>query len=395
MAFFKAVYVSLLGLGHCVATPLLALFSLKAKYRHSLKARFFARGYALDFKPHLWLHACSLGEVKSLECLLNAFEDTPLLLTTTTQTGYNHAKKLAKDNPKMQVRYLLFETLLFLWRKDLDHLKALVVTEAELWLNLFATAKAVGAKTFLINARISHRSYPKYLRLKPFYTALFKNIDFIYAQSALDKERLESLGAKTPCVFPHTKLFNPPLCTKNYPKLKNLTIVGASTHPSEEALILEAFLRLQEPAQLILVPRHPERFKEVKNYLERHPKLKGDFSCFSSGLKWGSKVLLIDALGELINFYAIADIVILGGAFAPIGGHNPLEPAYFGVKLISGVHIFNQESLFAWVQNFSLVQSQELAPTLAKHAMLKPSHINTQNQSLQTLVEAIRANARL
>ncbi|BCZ17807.1 3-deoxy-D-manno-octulosonic-acid transferase KdtA [Helicobacter sp. NHP19-003] len=389
MAFFKFVYLVLLALAHLCATPFLALFSLKAKYRHSLKGRFFAKRHALEFKPRLWLHACSLGEVKSLECLLNAFKDTPTLLSTTTQTGYNHAKKLAKTHPKLQVRFLLFETLLFLWRQDLSELKALVVTEAELWFHLFALAKSVGAKTFLINARISRRSYPKYQRLKPFYTALFKQIDFIYAQSVLDKERLESLGAKTLCVFPHTKLFNPPLCTKNHPKLKHLSIVGASTHPSEEALILEAFLRLQEPAQLILVPRHPERFKEVQNYLEKHPTLQGDFSCFSKGLKWDSKVLLIDTLGELVNFYAIADIVILGGAFAPIGGHNPLEPAYFGVKLISGTHIFNQEALFACVQNFYLVQGDALAQTLAKHATLKTSKINTQNQELQTLVEAI------
>ncbi|BCZ18525.1 3-deoxy-D-manno-octulosonic-acid transferase KdtA [Helicobacter sp. NHP19-012] len=389
MAFFKFVYLTLLSVGHLCATPFLALFSLKAKYRHSLKARFFARRYALSFKPRLWLHACSLGEVKSLECLLNAFKDTPTLLTTTTQTGYNHAQKLAKDHHNLQAHFLLFETLLFLWCKDLDELKALVVTEAELWFQLFAVAKSVGAKTFLINARISSRSYPKYKRFKPFYTALFKNIDFIYAQSVLDKERLESLGAKTLCVFPHTKLFNPPICTKNYPKLKNLSIVGASTHASEEALIVEAFLSLDESAQLILVPRHPERFKEVRSYLEKHPKLKGDFSCFSRGLRWDSRVLLIDALGELINFYAIADIVILGGAFAPIGGHNPLEPAYFGVKLISGTHIFNQEALFACVQNFYLVQENELAPTLANHATLKHSKIDTHEQELQTLIKAI------
>ncbi|WP_197271724.1 lipid IV(A) 3-deoxy-D-manno-octulosonic acid transferase [Helicobacter heilmannii] len=389
MAFFNSIYLTLLSVAHFFATPFLALFSLKAKYRYSLRGRFFAKGHALIFKPRLWLHACSLGEVKSLECVLNAFKDTPLLLTTTTQTGYNHAKKLAQNNPHLQVRFLLFETLLFLWHKDLDHLKALVVTEAELWFGLFNLAKSVGAKTFLINARISSRSYPKYLRLKPFYTTIFKRIDFIYAQSVLDQERLESLGAKTLCVFPHTKLFNPPLCTKTYPKLKSLTIVGASTHPTEEALIVEAFLRLKEPAQLILVPRHPERFKEVKNYLEEHPTLQHDFSCFSSGLKWDSKVLLIDTLGELINFYAIADIVILGGAFAPIGGHNPLEPAYFGVKIISGTHIFNQEALFACVQNFYLVQGDQLTQTLAAHATLKASKIDTKEQELQTLIKAI------
>ncbi|WP_240451765.1 lipid IV(A) 3-deoxy-D-manno-octulosonic acid transferase [Helicobacter sp. L8] len=376
----------MLALAHLLALPVLALWRFKPKYRHSLSARFFARGHKLTFKPVLWFHACSFGEIKSLEPLLALFPSTPILLTTTTQTGYTLAHNTYAHNAHIQVRYLLFETLLWLWRKDLNALQTLVVTEAELWLGVFMLAKKVGAQTFLINARISKRSYGRYYRFRAFYAYLFSKVDRIYAQSAQDLERLSSLGMRTGTIFPNLKLFNPPKPTHHYPKPPKTLILAASTHPGEEVLILEAFLALQSDALLCLAPRHPERFEEVKKILIQKDLI---FDLFSEGLTWRNPITLIDALGVLNDFYAIADIVILGGAFAPIGGHNPLEPAFFGAKLISGTHIFNQEALFSCVQNYVLVEPPQLAQTLAQAQTILPSSIEYGDHRLETLAQAL------
>ncbi len=382
------MYLSLLALGHILAMPFLGLFSLKDKYKHSLKARFLAKGHALDFKPSLWFHACSFGEIKSLERLLQHFTTTPILLTTTTQTGYDLACKIASNYPKMQVRFLLFETLLYLWQKDLTGLKALVVTEAELWYSVFGLARKVGAKTFLINARISSHSYKRYQQFKWFYAQLFKQVDYIYAQSLTDKKRLKSLGALHISIFPNLKIFNLPRLSKHYTKPQSTLFLAASTHPSEEALILKAFLALKDMhSKLLIAPRHPERFKEVKTLLEHTT----GFTSLSSGLNWNERIVLLDVLGVLNDFYALADVVILGGSFVPLGGHNPIEPAFFKTKLITGPYIFNQEALFAYVQNYTKIEAKDLASTLATHVRLKPSYINTQNHSLEELVEEIHA----
>ncbi|WP_459177991.1 lipid IV(A) 3-deoxy-D-manno-octulosonic acid transferase [Helicobacter felis] len=385
------IYLGVLCIAHVLALPLIALLRLRAKYRHSLAARFFAKGHALDFKPILWFHACSFGEIKSLEPLLALFDETPILLTTTTQTGYNLARNTYANNPHIQVRFLLFETLLWLWRKDLDHLQSLVVTEAELWYQVFSLAKQVGAQTFLLNARISTRSYGRYQRFRAFYTQLFKQIDRIYAQTPQDLQRLRSLGARHLEIFPNLKLFNTPKITTHHPKPPKPLFLAASTHPGEEALILKAFLALQTSAFLAIVPRHPERFLKVKELLQSQHL---DFTTFlQEGVTWSKQILLVDALGVLNDFYAIADVVILGGSFVPVGGHNPLEPAFFHTKLISGKHIFNQQALFACVQNYVLIEQNTLEETLKRANQLSPSYIDQQGHSLQTLSKVIYASS--
>ncbi len=384
---FEFLYTGILASLHVLALPLVGLFSLKSKYKNSLKARFLARKHALNSPPILWFHACSFGEIKSLQALLDQFPQVPILLTTTTQTGFDLACATYAKSPHIQVRFLLFETLLFLWRKDLAHLKALVVTEAELWLNVFRLAKSVGAQTFLINARISERSYPRYQRFKGFYAHLFKQVDRIYAQTPLDQERLATLGAQNVQIFPNLKLFNPPKVSHTYAKPDYLIVLAASTHPSEEELILKAFLALNDlHARLLIAPRHPERFTEVKALLENQGIV---FNSLSKGFDLSKSVFVIDKLGVLNDFYPLADVVILGGSFVPVGGHNPLEPAFFGVKLISGKHIFNQEALFACVQNYALIEPEQLGSTLANHAQLLPSFLDTHNHEISQLAHAI------
>lgn len=391
--------------------PMLLYLSIKPKYRRSIPARFFpflrslmpkSSGFCKDFSPHIWLHACSFGEIKSLEPIIQALAQAAptrnILLTTTTQTGFDLAQSSYASEPTIRVEFLPFEIFLPLYRHRLEGLQALVVTEAELWLGAFHTAKTLGAKTLLINARISTRSYPKYRRFRFFYRLLFSCVDGVFAQSQADKDRLSTLGARHIEVLGNLKLLSPIATSATYPKPSNrLVIVAASTHQGEEELVLEAFSTLKklesskvDSSLLILAPRHPERFDEVATQLASYPFASARFTQSAQVLNDSSlDVVLLDTLGELNNCYAIADIVILGGAFIQAGGHNPLEPAFFHTKLISGKAIFNQEALFACIDGYTLCEASELEATLLAHQSLPKAAYKPMPIDLLSLVHII------
>ena len=558
-------YRALCAIAWLLLVPLLLYLSTKPKYRRSIPARFFpflrvftleSSRFCKDFHPHFWLHACSFGEIKSLEPIIQALAQAAptrnILLTTTTQTGFDLAQSTYINEPRIRVEFLPFEIFLPFYAHRLKQLQALVVTEAELWLELFYTTKALGAKTLLINARISTRSYPKYRRFRFFYRLLFSCVDEVFSQTQADSTRLAELGARHIEVLGNLKLLSPIHISRTYPKPQNrLVIVAASTHKGEEELVLEAFSTLKklesskmdsalgrqcgsvadfvkgttakvanlpqnpqsshsptatprilekdnrascenatpestfenatnlnasaqdsricdektsealgdsrcffsksalssdwqgsylegndrrqsrriadlsrktseavqgaaaagffskaestksaakptpktqkvDSSLLILAPRHPERFTQVASLLAGYPFASARFSHDPNALTNPSlDVVLLDTLGELNNCYAIADIVILGGAFIQAGGHNPLEPAFFGTKLISGRAIFNQEALFACVDGYTLCEASELESTLLAHQSLPHTSYKHTQASLSTLIQAI------
>ena len=400
-------YRVLCAIAWLLLVPLLLYLSTKPKYRRSIPARFFpflrvftleSSGFCKDFYPHIWLHACSFGEIKSLEPIIQALAQAAptrnILLTTTTQTGFDLAQSTYINEPRIRVEFLPFEIFLPFYARRLKQLQTLVVTEAELWLELFYTTKALGAKTLLINARISTRSYPKYRRFRFFYRVLFSCVDEVFSQTQADSTRLAELGARHIEVLGNLKLLSPIHISRTYPKPSNrLVIVAASTHKGEEELVLQAFSalkKLESKSLLILAPRHPERFTEVATLLADYPLASARFTQGSQVLNDSRlDVVLLDTLGELNNCYAIADIVILGGAFIPAGGHNPLEPAFFGTKLISGKEIFNQEALFGCIDGYTLCEAGELESTLLAHQSLPHTSYKHTQASLSTLIQAI------
>lgn len=385
---FPLGYFLLLCILYLIATPFLLLLSLKKKYSHSIPARFFAKHFKLEFSPNYWFHACSFGESKSYEPILKALiqkePNAKILLTCTTNTGFAYLKSFQEQHPKNFItHYLPFEIFLPFWRNSLRSLHTLIVTEAELWKMLFWVGKSVGAKTLLLNARISDRSLKSYQRMKWFYSRLFDYVDEVLAQSEIDKQRLESLGAKNVSFFGNLKIFSTPQVTHHYAKMRDI-ILCASSHKEEEKLILQAFLPLNLNATLIIVPRHPERFEEVQNLCkDLCQKYDKSFSIFRES--WGD-VVLVNAMGELNNFYAIADCVILCGSFVPVGGHNPLEPAYFHTPLLSGKHIYNQNALFSLIEGYELIESKELGEKLQNYKSLPKSNIKGCENKLEDLI---------
>jgi len=369
-----------------LALPFLFLFSFKKKYKESIPARFFLWNNKPLKSNGIWFHSCSFGEAKAIKPLVDLLPQETLRMSSTTHTGFEAISAYTKES-----RYLPFEPLLFSWLKPQ---KALVVMEAEFWYLLFALAKKRGAKTLLINARMSDRSFPKYQKMGWLYRQIFKQIDEVYAQTVLDKERLESLGAKNIMVTGNIKLSKLPEATKALQKPSNLVVCGASTHEGEEEVILQAFAALKKEypeAVLLLVPRHPERFDKVAQMIEDVvQEHKYTAQRYSQNEVLGSDIVLIDTLGELVNMYAISDIVILGGAFEPIGGHNAAEAAQFGCKIISGKHYFNQKDIFDAIEGIAVVEASNLSRRLLQHGLLKATKIKSKTD-ITPIVESLKS----
>ncbi|MGM0519197.1 MAG: lipid IV(A) 3-deoxy-D-manno-octulosonic acid transferase [Campylobacterota bacterium] len=384
MFLFEATYYILLTLLHIVAIPYLLIKSKQSKYKKAIPARFFLKDNKRFKTDGIWFHSCSMGETKALKPLIEHYKNKKcnVNLSVATNTGFQEGKKYIEE-----VRYLPFETLLPFWQTKQ---KVLVVAEAELWLMLFFIAKIKKTKTVLLNARVSDSSYQSYKKFSFLYKKIFKNIDIVFAQSKLDKERLIELGASNVEVCGNIKLWAKPELKNSFKKQKQEVLTAASTHSGEEKLILQAYEK--KYGKLIVVPRHPERFDEVYKLIEKYAEKKGlSYSRYSFQKSFDFDIILIDKMGMLNDIYSISDIVILGGAFEKIGGHNPIEPAHFGCKIVSGKNIFNQKSLFSHVKNYVLIEKEELKNILDKKEELKKSVLNISG-SYEKIIKEIDAN---
>jgi 3-deoxy-D-manno-octulosonic-acid transferase len=379
---FTTLYTTLTSLILIVSSPVLAILSFKRKYQKSIPARFFLwKNFSEKRDLDFWLHGCSLGEINSLKPFAKEFSKRgEVLITATTETGFNSAKN------SFQTAYLPFEPLLYFWKIST---KNLIVLEAELWYLLFFVAKKRGAKTILLSARLSDRSFPKYKKFGWFYKKLFKNIDLILAQSEIDKERFLSLGAENVQISGNIKLLKSEKRVDLDISKEILTIVGASTHKNDEKLILDAFQKYGK-GRLIIVPRHIERFDDVWKFVKSFgEKYQYSTSRYSENENFKSKITLVDKIGLLIDIYAKSDIVILGGAFSDgIGGHNPVEPASFQNKIISGKYMFNQKELLKYISNLQIVEGEDILKALQNCENLEYSQI-TQDIDFEKIVNLI------
>jgi 3-deoxy-D-manno-octulosonic-acid transferase len=372
---FTFFYLFFLLVLYLISLPFLIILSFKKKYKKSIPARFFLINNPPFNKKLHHFHSCSLGETKALKPIIEKFEEVNL--SVITNTGFNEAKKYKNAN----VRFLPFEVFLPFWFKPC---KSLVVMEAELWYMLFYLGKKRCNKVVLLNARISEKSYPKYLKFRWFYKKIFENIDLVLAQSEEDKKRLLSLGAKNVKVTGNIKTYFKPHITRDYVKKKPL-IVLASTHFNEEEMILPK-LDLKN-YQIAVVPRHPERFDEVYEVMKNYGNVeKLSEKLESEKIYLDKDLILIDKIGELINLYKMADIVILGGSFVDnVGGHNPIEAAYFNKPIISGKYYFNQIALYREVENITICEIYEINKAIKK---AKPTKIKNRID-LDKIVEII------
>ncbi|MDD3008724.1 MAG: lipid IV(A) 3-deoxy-D-manno-octulosonic acid transferase [Arcobacter sp.] len=378
MSLFSIFYYLVLSVIYILAIPYLIFKSQSSKYKKAIPAKFFLKNNSRFKENGIWFHSCSMGETKAIKPLIENYKEQANI-SVITNTGFEEAKSINQN-----VRYLPFEIFLPFW---INRQKVLVVMEAELWYMLFLIAKNKGAKTFLINARISDKSYNSYKKFSFFYKKIFENIDKVFAQSEIDKIRLEELGAKNIEVIGNIKLAQLPQKKIDLKKPSGILITAASTHENEEELIINSYKK--EFGKLVIVPRHPERFLKVDLLLREFAKEKNlSYHKYSQKEDFESDIILVDKMGILNDIYAISDVVILGGAFEKIGGHNPIEPAFFGCKLISGKNIFNQKSLFECIKNYYLIEKDEIGDYLGKVGELEKP-VLTKAGSIEPIIKEI------
>jgi len=251
----------------------------------------------------------------------------------------------------------------------------------------------IGTKVVLLNARISDKSAPKYMKMRWFYSRMLQRVEVVYAQSKRDKERFLALGATNVEVIGNIKLAQKIVKSKTYLKPQCELIVAGSTHEGEEEAILDAFVgyRKTNDSKLVVVPRHPERFEIVYKLIKAIATKEGlSYSRFTQDETFESDIILVDMMGELNNIYAISDIAILGGAFVDkIGGHNPLEPATFGCKIITGNYFFHQKELFKYVKNVQYVEKEEIESALYKTKTVLKSVVD-EEIDLEPIIKKIK-----
>lgn len=382
MSFFSLFYYLLSLVIYTISLPFLVYLQRKSKYKEAVPLRFFPFKNRRFKNKGIWFHACSLGEVAALKPLVDALKTETVNLTTITNTGFAKAKSLGVS----EYRYLPYELFMPMWTTKQ---KVLIVLEAEFWYMMVLSAKLKGSKVVFLNARINDRSYKKYLRFAWFYKKIFAHVDLVLAQSPTDVVRFGELGAKNVQAIGNIKLAQEIRSTKVLSKPNQTLHVAASTHEGEEELILKAFTQYKKGV-LALVPRHPERFEEVCSFAQNFAKEQGfSFARYSQSQNFENDITVVDVMGELINIYAISDVVILGGGFNPKGGHNPLEPATFNNKIISGDKIFNQLELFKYITHTQIIDENSLYDALVKSEKLPVSRI-TEGFDMQNLVATLK-----
>jgi 3-deoxy-D-manno-octulosonic-acid transferase len=302
----------------------------------------------------LWLHAVSLGETRAASALIEALRlqrpGLRLLLTHGTATGREAGRALLQAGDAQA--WLPYDTPGAVRRFLRAHRPvAGVVMETEVWPNLLHAAHDAGLPMVLANARLSPRSHAKGQRLAVLMHPVLATFTRVLAQTEDDAIRLLTSGAAAAPVLGNLKYdVSPPIDQLARGRqwraaLGRAVVLAASTREGEEEPLLRAWRALRAPRPLLLlVPRHPQRFDEVAGLVAA----AGLFGLRRSG--WAetppaeaaaADVWLGDSLGEMPLYYATADVALLGGSFAPLGGQNLIEAAACGCPLVMGPHTFN------------------------------------------------------
>ncbi len=319
-------------------------------YLSSLPGRFGRYRGPVPDAP-LWIHAVSVGEVGVAGTLIGHLPtELPLLVTTITPTGQERARALF--DTRAAVAYLPFD-LKPLVRRFLDRFspRALVLVEGDLWPIVLASARRRGLPIAVVNGRISDRSFRRMVRLKWLLKPILAPVDTFGVQGETDRRRLLELGVEPERVIVTGNLKFDTAHPGDRPQLTSAirelargrpVLVAGSTMAGEEELVLEAFRGIGggERALLVIAPRHPERWGDVAELIER----RGYRLVRRSQLEHGPPtpdVLLLDTLGELAAVYGCGIGCFVGGTLVPTGGHNPLEPAVHGVAISVGPSMEN------------------------------------------------------
>jgi 3-deoxy-D-manno-octulosonic-acid transferase len=348
-------------------------------------------------RPVIWLHAVSVGESIAARPLLKAmrsrYPDHAIVVSNTTETG----REIASAFPEKDLCiYFPFDFLpavklvLNSVRPDI-----IIIMETEIWPNFTREASHRNIPVLLANGRISDRSFERYMKMNWFFRHPLQLFSKLCMQTDTDRKRIIAIGASEISTVTAGNLkYDIPLQQRNdfeKDKLRSeycipdslAVFTAGSTHPGEEEFIINAFQELISSGKelvLILVPRHPERAAAVAALLEQNGltyRRRTALQPASDGRLKNGQVLLVDTIGEMMNFYALSDLIFVGGSLVPTGGHNLLEPASVGVVSIFGPHMSNFREIASLTLSYSagiqIGKPEELSSACSK--LMDNSHI--------------------
>jgi 3-deoxy-D-manno-octulosonic-acid transferase len=314
----------------------------------------------------IWIHAVSVGETIAVKPLLSAlkkeFPEIPLVVSNMTETGRSISLGIKEADCSI---YFPFD-----YSFSCDRLlkiinpHAVIIVETELWPNFLRSARNMSIPTVIVNGRISDRSFQRYMKMSRFFRPMLAAVTAFCMQSEEDARRIVAIGAVSGQVRITRNLkFDIPGRSYSVAELQKIRsgylldgsmalLTAGSTHPGEDEQVLDAFAAIiaeGKQVTLVLVPRHPERAAEVADLLTRrgYAFFRRSSLAEKNGLFASNEVLLVDTIGELMNFYAISDLAFVGGSLVPAGGHNLLEPASSGCPVLFGPHMANFREIAA------------------------------------------------
>jgi len=339
---------------------------------------------AITNRDTIWMHAVSVGEVNVCTQLIRTLEprlpNLKIVVSTTTTTGMGELhSKLPNHISKI---YYPIDRRPYV-NRALASIRpvAIVLVEAEIWPNFLWRAQKLGIPVFLVNARLSDRSWRGYRRFRFLFKPLFAMLAGVGAQNEADAARLRQLGCRPEAIhmvgslkfdaarLDERRLLDVPALLRQVgvPAGARLLVAG-STHAGEEVILAELFLRLRQRFPdlfLVLVPRHFERSREVgrdvaarglkivyRTEVMNHTRLKpGDADC-----------LIVNSTGELKHFYEQATVIFVGKSLTAQGGQNPIEPGALGKAMVFGPHMQNfAEVVRSFLQQEGAIQARDAA----------------------------------
>lgn len=365
----------------------------------------------------LWVHAVSVGEVAAARAmapgLKKQFPHLPMVLSTITETGQAAARETVPEADA----HIYFPAD-FSWnvRRFLEAYRpqVFVLMETELWPNFLTMTQKRGGKVFMMNARLSDRSFPRYLKYRRVMDPVFSALSGVCVQTEMDRERFERLGipaervevtgnCKFDVEFPTLTAEERAEQREAWGILPHQPVaVAGSTHRTEEALALFAFQQVKRNVDdpcLIVVPRHPERFGEVAQLVERRGmRLRRTSEMAQTPPPAGepAEVILVDQMGILARTYGLGDVAIVAGSFCRTGGHNLLEAAAHRIPVIYGPNMKNQrelERLFSAAEAGTQVSEEGLVDSLVSF-FLDPELRREEGEKAYQVLEANRGSAR-
>lgn len=353
-----AVYSALLAVVLVAGAPWwLFRMATSGRYRAGLPGRLGRIPDGLDEavagRRVVWLHAVSVGEVMAATELVRemrtALPDRVIAVSTTTETGQRLARERFGSESPVFYLPLDFPVLVRRYVKVL-HPELLVLMESEFWPNLMSLCSSKGIPVAVVNARISDRSLPRYLRLRALWRPILQRVSLFLAQSEENARRLARIGAPADRVTVSGNLkydvkaagvnAMTSLLRQRIPAEARIVVAG-STGEGEERILLEAWKQVleSEPGSvLVLAPRRPERFGAVAALVEAAGfDVARASALVADGVRIGQEgIILLDTIGDLASVYSLGTAAFVGGSLVTGGGHNPLEPAQFGIPVVMG-----------------------------------------------------------